>query len=86
MMSRPIQCESSPTRMSRRDPGVIHVGGMADVAGIPIYVSHCIAQSRVRDYPACRATWDPQMILTLGARNPGLSWENRGVYGEAAYI
>ena len=30
--------------------------------------------------------WVPQMILTLGARNPGLSWENKGAHGEAACI
>ena len=35
-MSRPIQCESSPTRMSRRDS----CGGTVHVAGCPADVSH----------------------------------------------
>jgi hypothetical protein len=28
----------------------------------------------------------PQMILTLGTRNRGWSWENRGAHGEAACV
>ena len=28
----------------------------------------------------------PQMILTLGTRNPSLSWENKSAHGEAACI
>jgi hypothetical protein len=45
--------------------------------------------------PGVRAGWAPkaepgarvpQMILTLGTRNPGFSWENRSAHGEAACI
>jgi transposase len=31
-------------------------------------------------------TWVPQMIVTPGTRNPGLSWEDRSAHGEAACI
>ena len=29
-------------------------------------------------------TWLPQMLLTLGTRNPGLSWEDKTAHSEAA--
>lgn len=38
------------------------------------------------DLPGTSQAWVPQMILTLGTRNPGLSWENKSAHGEAARI